>query len=53
MKGQVYRDIFRDPTESFIESHRMQKEALKTADFVEGINSFMEKRKPNFAGIGK
>jgi enoyl-CoA hydratase/carnithine racemase len=53
MKGQVYRDIFRDPTESFIESHRMQKEALKTADFVEGINAFMEKRKPNFAGIGK
>ena len=53
MKGQVYRDIFRDPTESFREAHRMQKEALKTADFVEGINAFMEKRKPRFQRIGK
>jgi len=50
MKGQIYRDIFRDPTESFKEAHRMQKEALKTADFVEGINAFMEKRKPVFQG---
>lgn len=53
MKGQIYRDIFRDPTESFKEAHRMQKEALKTADFVEGINAFMEKRKPEFQRIGK
>ena len=53
MKGQIYRDMFRDPTESFKEAHRMQKEALKTADFVEGINAFMEKRKPRFQRIGK
>ena len=53
MKGQVYRDIFRDPTESFKESHRIQKEALKTPDFREGINAFIEKRKPDFQRIGK
>jgi len=52
MKGQIYRDIFRDPTESFKEAHRMQKEALKTRDFVEGINAFIEKRKPDFQRIG-
>ena len=52
MKGQIYRDIFRDPTESFKEAHRMQKEALTTQDFVEGINAFIEKRKPDFQRIG-
>ncbi len=53
MKGQVYRDIFRDPTEAFKESHRMQKAALKTEDFIEGITAFMEKRKPDFQRLGK
>ena len=53
MKGQVYRDLFRDPTESFKEAHRLVKAALKSADFVEGVNSFMQKRKANFPRIGK
>jgi enoyl-CoA hydratase/carnithine racemase len=53
MKGQLYRDLFRDPTESFKEAHRMTKATLKTSDFREGVQSFMEKRKPEFSGIGK
>lgn len=53
MKGQLYRDLFRDPTESFREAHRMTKATLKTSDFIEGVQSFVEKRKSNFSGIGK
>lgn len=53
MKGQLYRDLFRDPTESFKEAHQMMKATLKTSDFKEGIKSFMEGRKPSFEGIGK
>ena len=51
--GQLYRDLFRDPTESFKEAHRMTKTTLKHRDFREGVKSFMEKRKPEFDRIGK
>jgi len=53
MKGQVYRDLFRDPTDSFKEAHRIVTAALKSSDFVEGVKSFIERRKPNFPRIGK
>lgn len=53
MKGQVYRDLFREPTESFKEANRMIIEALKTSDFIEGVTSFVEKRKPGFSRSGK
>ncbi len=53
MKGQLYRDLFRDPTESSMEAHRMTKATLKTGDFREGVKSFIEKLKPEFSGIGK
>jgi len=53
MKGQAYRDLYRDPTESFREAHRMMKETLKHPDFKEAVKSFMEKRIPNFLRIGK
>lgn len=53
MKGQAYRDLYRDPTEAFKEAHGMMKQTLKHPDFKEGIKSFMEKRLPIFAKIGK
>lgn len=53
MKGQLYRDLFRDPTESFKEAHQMMKATLRTDDFREGVKSFVEKRKPEFPAIGK
>lgn len=53
MKSQLYKDLFRDPTESFKEAHQMMKATLKTSDFKEGIKSYMEGRKPAFEGIGK
>ena len=53
MKRQVYLDLFRDPTESFKEAHQLMKATLKSPDFKEGIKSFMEKRKPEFVGLGK
>jgi enoyl-CoA hydratase/carnithine racemase len=53
IKCHHYRDLFRDPTESFKEAHRMTKATLKNDDFKEGVKSFMENRKPKFAGIGK
>ena len=53
MKGQLYRDLFRDPSESFKEAHQMMKATLRTDDFREGVKSFLEKRKPKFPAIGK
>lgn len=53
IKGQLYRDLFRDPTDSFKEAHRMTKATLKTNDFREGVKSFMEKRKAQFEGLGR
>jgi enoyl-CoA hydratase/carnithine racemase len=52
MKGQVYRDLFRDPTEAFREAHQLMKASLESADFREGIDSFLGKRKPNFQRLG-
>ena len=52
MKGQIYRDLFRDPTEAFKEAHRLMKASLKTPDFREGIESFAGRRKPDFPRLG-
>ncbi|MDO8864006.1 enoyl-CoA hydratase-related protein [Haliea sp. E1-2-M8] len=53
IKGQVYRDLFRPPTEAFKEANKLMKESIAGPDFKEGVQSFLDRRKPNFARLGK
>ena len=48
MKAQVYRHLNMELGEAMIESNHWMDESLKGEDFKEGVNSFIERRKPNF-----
>jgi enoyl-CoA hydratase/carnithine racemase len=48
MKAQVYRHLNMELGEAMVESNQWMDESLKSEDFKEGVNSFIERRKPNF-----
>ena len=51
MKAQVYRHLNMELGEAMIESNHWMDESLKGEDFKEGVNSFIERRKPNFTRL--
>lgn len=51
IKEQVYHSMMMDLQTAFAQSEQRLKEALSSADFVEGLNAFKEKRSPNFAPL--
>lgn len=53
IKRQVYGDWSHPLGEAVVIADREQFKCLESDDLREGINSFLEKRKPNFVGIGK
>jgi enoyl-CoA hydratase/carnithine racemase len=53
IKGQVYRDLFREPSEALDDAVKLMLESFSGADMKEGVAAFMEKRNPKFMRIGK
>ena len=51
MKRQVYADWTKDLITSHDEAVRLMAQSMKRPDFVEGVNSYLEKRPPNFTPI--
>jgi enoyl-CoA hydratase/carnithine racemase len=51
MKAQVYADLDRGVAEALPNADRLMVESLQAPDFVEGVQSFLERREPNFAPL--
>ena len=51
MKRQVYADWTKDLITAHDDAVQLMKQSMKRPDFVEGVNSYLEKRPPNFAPI--
>ena len=51
MKSQVYRDLERGLDESVDDANRLMLESFARPDFAEGVQSFVERRPPNFAPL--
>ncbi len=51
MKQQVYKHLIKTLGESYRESEVLMAESLERGDFREGVQSFLEKRPPQFARI--
>jgi enoyl-CoA hydratase/carnithine racemase len=51
MKGQVYRDYDRTLPETVADANRLMLESFTAPDFAEGVQSFLERRPPNFAPV--
>ena len=52
IKGQVYRDLFRDPVDAFAEAEKLMLATFGSDDMKEGVMAFLEKRKPAFTPVG-
>jgi enoyl-CoA hydratase/carnithine racemase len=52
MKGQVYADYEHTLAESLDEANRLMAESFSRPDFAEGVQSFVERRSPDFAPLG-
>ena len=50
-KRQVYTDLDRGLEPAVAEANQLMGESLQTADFVEGVRSFVERREPAFAPL--
>jgi enoyl-CoA hydratase/carnithine racemase len=51
MKGQVYADYDRTLPETVADANRLMLESFTAPDFAEGVQSFMERRPPNFVPV--
>ncbi|MDO8391673.1 MAG: enoyl-CoA hydratase [Actinomycetota bacterium] len=51
MKRQVYADWTKDLITAHDDAVRLMAQSLKRPDFVEGVNSYLEKRPPSFSPI--
>ncbi|MBO0864579.1 MAG: enoyl-CoA hydratase [Mycobacterium sp.] len=53
IKRQAYGDAMRDVMDASTRAEALLQESLLRPDVLEGITSFLEKRTPNFPGLGK
>jgi enoyl-CoA hydratase/carnithine racemase len=53
IKGQVHRHITMEFEAACADSDRIMAQSLKGPDFKEGVSSYVEKRPPDFAPLGK
>jgi enoyl-CoA hydratase/carnithine racemase len=51
MKGQVYTDYDRTLPETVEDANRLMLQSFTAPDFAEGVQSFLERRPPNFVPI--
>jgi enoyl-CoA hydratase/carnithine racemase len=51
MKSQVYTDLSRGLADAVDEANRLMAESFTRPDFVEGVQSFLERRPPHFAPL--
>jgi enoyl-CoA hydratase/carnithine racemase len=51
MKRQVYADYDRTLPETVADANRLMLESFTAPDFAEGVQSFLERRSPNFAPV--
>jgi enoyl-CoA hydratase/carnithine racemase len=52
IKRQVHSDLQRNLSDALHEADRLMLRSFTEADFVEGVNSFLERREPRFAPLG-
>ena len=53
MKRQVYGDLVRGADEALHDADRLMVESFSRPDFAEGVQSFLERREPDFAPLAR
>ena len=53
MKRQVYEQLMRNLGPSERDARKLMAQSFARSDFKEGVNSFLEKRPPNFERLGR